>query len=578
MTLYFGICYDEADPESSDIAAKERDNLASILRPLGSTRIITRPNLIVIHTDIVESISECIVESGAEGGGDDFTIVNGDITKHGHEISFRETVELYHKDISREDFDALCAYEGMYSSIHYTSKTNQCRVTTGKLGIRPVYIARLGGIVVFANTFWLIDRCSVLQKCSDIQALAEDYYFFGSLEDRTAYRTVQRLEPGTVAVIQDLEVTKHRYYRLTGRPPADGRPLEEAIAEAFKMAVRERQRNRPVAYSALSSGLDSRSIVGVLRDQGVEVVTACFGYEGELDLELSSRFAAVAGVEHHGIATEALYRPNWSMLMRNTFTDIQAGSTKLPPDTSMYWSGDDGSISLGYVYMRKDFLRKLARDGVAGAFEASGLVSDRLPRRLFASGMGDLFAGLASQGLTTCLENIPIADMRWRWYVFVHENRIHRMLDEHFETIHEHKLEMIAPFLDSRLFELVMSGDCERDCEHELYHRVMEHLPASISSVAWQAYRGHRPCPHPVDTEKSQWDSWGAGKSKRRHYKELFMRYGEALLSGDAFPEMIFNKNTFRLYYYAYKFLNRDCEYIIYALHRIRNASRDASF
>ena len=165
--------------------------------------------------------------------------------------------------------------------------------------------------------------------------------------------------------------------------------------------------------------------------------------------------------------------------------------------------------------------------------------------------------------------------MRKRWYVFVHENRIHRMLDEHFETIHEHKLEMIAPFLDARLIELVLSGDCERDCEHDLYHRVMKHLPASVSSVAWQAYPGHKPCPHPVDTKKSQ---WATNKSKKRQYKKLFLGYGNALLRDEKFPRLIFKKNVFRLYYYMYKFFNRDYQYIISALRKVRNASRGATF
>ena len=219
MTLYFGICYDKADPYSTDIAAKEREKFESILRPLGCTRIISRDDLTIIHTSIIDSISECVVETKSEDDCGDVTIVNGDITKHDCEISFRETVELYHKDISRKDFQALCAYEGMYSSVHYSSRKKQCFIVTSKLGIRPVYIARSGNIVVFSNAFWLIDRCSLVQKCDDIQGLSEHYYFIGSLENRTVYRTVQRLEPGTVAVIQNREIDKFRYYRLKERLP-----------------------------------------------------------------------------------------------------------------------------------------------------------------------------------------------------------------------------------------------------------------------------------------------------------------------------------------------------------------------
>lgn len=576
MTLYYGICYDEADASSVDVAKTERDRLESILKSVGHTKVIGRPDVTVIHTDIIDSIRDCIVESTPEGHGE-FTVVNGDMTRHGREISFRETVEMYHKDICRGDFDALCKYEGMYSSIHYDSKKRCCLVTTGKLGIRPVYIAQSGPVVVFANALWLIDRSSIVQKSCNIQALSEDYHFFGMLEDRTAYRTVQRLEPGTVASITKREVGKRRYYRLHARPPASGQSLEEAIAETFKQGIRERLRRGSVCYSGLSGGLDSRSIVGVLKEQGADVVTVAFGYEGELDLVLSSKFAALVGAEHHAITTEALYRPNWTMLMRNALSELATKTNTLPPDLCAFWSGDNGSVSLGYLYMRRKLFEHLAQHGESGAIQVSGIESRRLPRRLFKPGFADIFEKLAIQGLITCLENIPISDIRKRWYVFVHENRIHRMLDEHFETIHEHKMEMIAPFLDARLLELVLAGEGERDCEHRLYQRVLEHLPASISEVPWQAYPGHKPCPHPVDTEKSQWISRHTSELKKKHYKNLFMGYAESLLDDGRFPDEIFRRKAFALYYNMYKFLNRDCEYIIYALYKIRSASRGAT-
>ena len=92
-------------------------------------------------------------------------------------------------------------------------------------------------------------------------------------------------------------------------------------------------------------------------------------------------------------------------------------------------------------------------------------------------------------------------------YFFLLFNDQKRHLDNHFETIHEHKVELILPYFDSKFLEKIISIPCHDMFFHKLYMRWFNLLPEYARNTPWQTYPRHEPCPIKIERDlKYQWE------------------------------------------------------------------------
>ena len=190
------------------------------------------------------------------------------------------------------------------------------RVVLGRdrLGIKPLYLAEVGGKLRFASTLPALLAGGGVDTSIDPVAL-HHYLTFHSVvpAPRTILRGVRKLPPATLLVVEpDGRRHETTYWRTEfGRHPEhDGwsaRDWEDAVLAALRTAVDRRMVADVPVGCLLSGGLDSSLIVGLLAEAGVrDLLTFCIGFESDGGIEgdefrysdvVAERFAT----DHHHI-------------------------------------------------------------------------------------------------------------------------------------------------------------------------------------------------------------------------------------------------------------------------------------
>lgn len=140
-----------------------------------------------------------------------------------------------------------------------------------------------------------------------------------------------------------------------------------------------------------------------------------------------------------------------------------------------------------------------------------------------------------------------------RMYYFSNDQRRH--LFDNIEDIDIHRVEFIVPFFDSVLIKLMASIPINLGLRHEFYMDVVGEFPAVVSSVPWQAYPNHEPCPIPIPHGLLyQWDqSSPENMSARKEARETILR----VVGGRRFPSLYSRPRMFVLAVLEYFKLSR---------------------
>lgn len=401
---------------------------------------------------------------------------------------------------------ALRAIDTEYLCIIYVANKNIIYLVTDKIGVVPAYILHHNGYIYYSTALWILKLLDHFNDNFDWQGIAEKLYFRSPLGSRTIYQSVTRITGGTIYLHSE-ETSLSSYYKLwdsyrTLAPDS----IPRLLASGFETAVSDRITNNQREYSTLSGGLDSRVVVTSLVKHAKEVVTFNFAAADSLDSKLSAMYSKHIGTEHYDEPTFALYYPNFSMLSR-TFLNKLPGQTNNSPQA--VWTGDDGSISIGLVYLRRNLLNQI---NTLDAEQVSNFLCNAarvLPPRMFKRNCFDELRRLAVEGASQFLIGLGDLDHSAKYYCFLMLNRVARMFDEHYETAHLHRIFRCMPFLDTRTIEPVLSADLPAASEHRLYFDFSREVSKQILAIPWQAYPGHEPCPLPLPEGKNQWEAKG---------------------------------------------------------------------
>jgi hypothetical protein len=95
-----------------------------------------------------------------------------------------------------------------------------------------------------------------------------------------------------------------------------------------------------------------------------------------------------------------------------------------------------------------------------------------------------------------------------------------RHLDNHFETICEHRKELHLPFFDSVFLEEMYKVPSNELLYHKMYMEWFKLFPENSRKTPWQTYPNHIPCP--IKEEQQYGHQWGKTKTSKRKRKENF--------------------------------------------------------
>jgi asparagine synthase (glutamine-hydrolysing) len=99
--------------------------------------------------------------------------------------------------------DAVARFRGMYAFAFYDASTRELCLGRDRLGIKPLYVARLGAEIVFASEIKAILRHPRVKVLPDLRSIAT-YLAFDLLESPwTPFCGIDEIEPGTLLFWKD---------------------------------------------------------------------------------------------------------------------------------------------------------------------------------------------------------------------------------------------------------------------------------------------------------------------------------------------------------------------------------------
>ena len=427
-------------------------------------------------------------------------------------------------DVAR--LDALLARSrGYFNLVHYDRDDHRLALATDRVGVRSLYVYDDGETLVFAGALRLIETLPGIRLTVDLRAVMETASVEVPLAARTHYKEVRCLPGGSRIVADDGQVLESRYWRFdrdacTHLVASVDAGIDQLYA-TFQEAVALRAGRRKAVFSALSGGLDSRSVTTELWRRGLDVHSVNVSWKDSQDEVLSALFAKELGLTHHAVQRPLSEAGNTlAQRLQVLIAENAARCPDLPSTPRQMWSGNGGSLGLGHTKMSTELSEKLRARDLSGAAE-SYMRSCRFSLRgtLLKPAVAQWAENVPRQGIVAELEQLECHEPERAMYVFRVENDQRRILAFHFEQIDLVPFEFIEPLFDPEVLSVVCTLPMEFCLKHHMYHRWLERFPPEIMSVGWQVYPGHEPCPVPLPA--AAFNQW---KPPRRH------RRGTALL------------------------------------------------
>jgi len=449
-----------------------------------------------------------------------------------------------HEAWLRGSFAETAGTTGCFAGVSYNERTRELSLVADKLGLRPIYYAITDELVYFAGALRVLEGLDALPKVVDVLGALETLSLGYPLGDRTPYQDVHAIRDAEVVVLDGREIRRSRYWNIA-HVAEDRISLADAAARVhslFSSAIDRRLRNDRTSVAFLSGGLDSRCMVAELVERGVSLHTFNFANEGTKDQVLGDAFAAAVGTVHSRTARPA--GPiHWAMMMADAW-GRSPNRASLPPERpALVWSGDGGSVGLGFVGVYAsviELLRAGKRDEAVSKYFAEHGIS--LPVRVFRRQLSALMRDMLHQSVREAFDEVRSTDPGRELYLFrmVHDQRRHLAL--HWEDMDLHRIDYHLPFYDYDLLEAVAATSVDYGIGHRLYNEALRFFPASINSVAWQTYPGHVPCPIPLPVQAV--DQWSDRQKDnvRRERRQQIVAEVTRLIWSRSFPRSILDR------------------------------------
>lgn len=479
-----------------------------------------------------------------------------------------QDLEALQEALDQGDLGVLAGARGVFAAVHYDPEAGRLSLIADKLGIRPLYYSVGKKYVVFASALRSLESLSEFSQRMDLRAVTEAASLGFPLGTRTPYSTVAMMRAGEIVQVSARDATRSQYWRWDELTPSalDEPALLTQAHERFTDAVMLRLRGDAATVAFLSGGMDSRCVVAALRAAGAQVHTFNF-FAGPRtqDQVFGAAFSQAAGTIHQEVPMEA-GAPQWSMMMATAW-GASAQRAELPPEhPHLVWSGDGGSVGLGHVYM-SDAVVKLLRAGQSDAAIHAFLEEQhaKVVRSLLKPSVAALLTDVLHEGMRQELDDLHGEDPARRFHLVLMLNDQRRHLAEHFENIDVHRLEFQLPFFDSAFLETILAAPIDLMLGHRFYTKWFGLFPPMVTSVPWQTYPGHVPCPLPAGENLGyQWNRQQLA-SWQKTEKQALLREASMVLEARDFPFPIINRGYLRLATWVYGSGLRDYSYVIKA-------------
>jgi asparagine synthase (glutamine-hydrolysing) len=323
--------------------------------------------------------------------------LRGNLSAQGHRFRTESDTEAVVHLYQQEGEAGLAKLRGMFAFAIWDSRRRELFLARDRFGKKPLYYAILPGGLYFASELKSLRAAGVPFDQMDEQAL-QLYLRLSYIPDPwTAYRGVQKLEPGSwLRYRRDGTIQQGRYWQLPVTAEAAPANLTEeqarqSIRDIFDESVRLRMIADVPLGAFLSGGIDSASVVASMARQSAQPVkTFSIGFEepGFNELPVARAVAEKYHTEHHELIVQPSAVDLVPKLVRHfdePFGDSSAIPTYLVSEfavqhVKVVLTGDGGDETFaGYPYFLKAHQLRWTGRLPSAARRAISSIADNLP-------------------------------------------------------------------------------------------------------------------------------------------------------------------------------------------------------
>jgi asparagine synthase (glutamine-hydrolysing) len=263
-----------------------------------------------------------------------FAELRRELQNKGHKFSSNTDTEVVLHLYEQEGADCVHRLNGMFAFAICDLRSGRPELFLARdhFGIKPFYYSHRGRKLAFASEVKALLHVPDVEAEIDLQSLHQYLTFLWVPDPKTMFRGICKLPAGHCATFRDGELKIRQYWDLTF-PRADAdysrseAELSDEVRERFRQSVEEQMVSDVPIGAFLSAGLDSSSIVAMMRratKQPVRTYTITFPRKyriGETTLDdpsVPARLARELGCENQQIVVEPdvaelLPRLTWHM-------------------------------------------------------------------------------------------------------------------------------------------------------------------------------------------------------------------------------------------------------------------------
>jgi asparagine synthase (glutamine-hydrolysing) len=194
-----------------------------------------------------------------------FKELRRDLESRGHRFSTTSDTEtivhLY------EDFgaDAIQRLRGMFGLAIWDSRRDELLLARDRLGIKPVYYARIGGGIAFASELKSLLQMPQIERRLSWEALSHFLSLGWTSEGRSIIEGVFKLKPGHLLKLSKdgLRIDKYWSIQFSQRQASENDLVEE-LRELLRESVSLHLRSDVPLGAFLSGGIDSSAVVATM--------------------------------------------------------------------------------------------------------------------------------------------------------------------------------------------------------------------------------------------------------------------------------------------------------------------------
>ncbi|MDP6121077.1 MAG: asparagine synthase (glutamine-hydrolyzing) [Rhodospirillales bacterium] len=208
--------------------------------------------------------------------------------------------------------DFVHRLNGMYALALYDARHHRLLLVRDRLGVKPLYWARLaGGGVLFASEIKAIFASGLISPAIDEGAVSS-YLAHGYVPaPDTLFRGVNKLAPGSLLSVDDSgAIAIERYWRagIADDLPQDPSNVEDHLRDLLRDSLRLQLRSDVPVGALLSGGLDSGLMVALaaqLTDKPINTYTVRFAGAAVDEAPLAGAVAERYGTRHTVLDVDA---------------------------------------------------------------------------------------------------------------------------------------------------------------------------------------------------------------------------------------------------------------------------------